>query len=89
MTKIAKMTLLCAGLFAANGVWSKDCPEGPGAANVIHPEASQARTLSVVTETQPSTLSGAERYELFHAAVLNKPDGLGDYVQNFQAAYPD
>ena len=88
ITKIAKTTLLCAGLIGANGVWSKDCPEGPGAASATHPDASQTQALSVVTETQPGTLSGADRYEMFHDAVLNKPDGLGDYVQNFRAAYP-
>lgn len=50
-------------------------------------------TLGVHTEREsaadrPRTRSAAELYELFHAPDLNKPDGLGDYVQNFQGTYP-
>ena len=73
ITKIAQTTLLCTGLIAANAVWS--CPEGPGAANATNPAVSQAQTLFA-----------ADLYKLFHEAALNKPDGLGDYVQNFQPA---
>ncbi len=28
-------------------------------------------------------------YEYLHDAELHKPDGLGNYAQNFQSAYPN
>ena len=76
ITKIAQTALICAGLLAANAVWA--CPENAGAANAANPNTAQAQRLSAL-----------DLYGLLHDADLNKPDGLGDYVQDFKAAYPN
>ena len=80
--------LLFAGLVVANGVFAKDCQQNAGAANTHQPGAGEADRIWTSAVTRPRTRSTAELYELFHAPDLNKPDGLGDYVQNFQPTYP-
>jgi hypothetical protein len=80
--------LLCAGLIAANGVFAEDCPQKAGAANAHQPVGEGADTGSISVGDRPRARSAAELYELFHAPDLNKPDGLGDYVQNFQPTDP-
>ena len=70
---IAQAAALCIGLFAANMVWSVDCPEGV--------RASNAQKLDVAQAKAPLA---SDMHKLFHEAHLNEPDDLGDYVQNFQ-----
>jgi hypothetical protein len=72
--QVAKTTVLCTALIVANAVWSKDCPEGAGAANATDLDVSQAQTLSA-----------ADLYELFHSADLNQSDDLGDYMEDYHA----
>ena len=86
--RVAQTTLLCASLFVANGVWSKDCVEGDGSANAFKTSASGAEQHSFKVGMQPGAISGAELYALLHDSALNKGDDLGDYTEDFQAAYP-
>ena len=88
ITRGAQTTLLCASLFVANGVWSKDCVEGDGSASAFKTSASGAEQHSVTAGMQPGAISGAELHAFLHDPALNKGDDLGDYTENFQAAYP-
>jgi len=88
ITKIIQTTLLCASLFVVNEVWSKDCVEGAGSANAFKTSASGAEQHSATGDTQPNAISGAGLHALLHDPARNKGDDLGDYTQDFQAAYP-
>lgn len=88
VSKVGKMALLCAGLFAANAAWSS-CPEGSaGQANATNPDRAQAQTLSAASYGKSETMSTTRLYALLHNAKLNQPDGLGDYVEDYRAEYP-
>jgi len=86
VSKIAKTALLCSGLFSANAVWS--CPEIDGQASASNPDGAQVQTLSAAIHDQSEMMSATELNALLHDAEMNKPDGLGDYVQNYRMAYP-
>jgi hypothetical protein len=87
VSKVVKMALLCTGLFSANAAWSS-CPESGGQANATHPDRAQAQTLSAATHDQSGTMSATRLYAYFHDPKMNKPDGLGDYVEDYRSAYP-
>jgi len=74
---VTRTAALCFGLLAASVVWSDDCQQGAKAQNATKPNVAQAPSLSA---------SGL--YKIFHDPRLNKPDGLGDYIHNFQADRP-
>jgi hypothetical protein len=85
--KLAKTALLCTVLFSANAVWSS-CPESGGQANATDPDGAQAKTLSATTHNQSGTMSATELYAFLHDAKMHKPDGMGDYEQNYRTDYP-
>jgi len=75
--KIAQIVVLSIGFAAANPAWS--CQNdvrtgGPTDADVSKADVEKARSLSA-----------SDLYQLLHDTRLNKPDGLGDYVYDFQA----
>jgi len=74
---VAQTAVLCIGLLTANMVWSDDCPESVKGRNATNPHVAQAQPLPA-----------SDLYKMFHDARLNEPDGLGDYVHNFQADRP-
>jgi hypothetical protein len=86
VSKVAKTALLCSGLFSANAVWS--CPEIDGQAHATHPDGAQAQTLSAATHDRSGTMPATELNAMLHDAEMHKPDGLGDYVQNYRIAHP-
>ena len=78
--RIGQTIVLCACLSAASLAWPAGCPEVAEATAAVAPTAAD--------ELQGDTIP-SEWYEFFHDASLHEPDGMGDYVQNYQAAYPD
>jgi hypothetical protein len=78
MNATTKSILQTATLFTALAVispaGSHDCLEAAGKGPGTSPGADRAKTLS-----------GSELYQALHDPTVNKPDGLGDYVQNFQS----
>jgi hypothetical protein len=86
VSKVAKTALLCSGLFSANAVWS--CPESDGQASASKPDGAQAQTIAAAIHDQSETMSATELHALLHDAKMHKPDGLGDYVQNYRIAHP-
>jgi len=75
--KILQTAMLFTSLAVTNPVWSHECLQAAGKDHGASPGADQAKTLLT-----------SERYRALHDPATNKPDGLGDYVQNFQAVSP-
>lgn len=75
-TKIAQTTLLCAGLLVTSSIWS--CPDEASAQNAPKLSAVQA-------QVQPTS----DLYNRLHNPELNRPDNLGDYAEDYRAAYPN
>jgi len=86
-TKIAQIGVMCFGLVTVGAAWS--CQEDAAAANAARPDAAQAQAPASVAESQPSALSGARLYAVFHDPALNNPDGLANYAEDYRAAYPN
>lgn len=86
-SKVAKTALLYTCLFSANAAWSS-CPENGGQANATNPDRAQAQALMAATHVQSGTMSATELNALLHDATMNKPDGLGDYLEDYRTAYP-
>ena len=75
--RIARLTVVCTGLFTANTVLS-DCIHSAAA-----PDAGQGQTLSADRASQ------AGRWQFLRDPALNKSDDLGDYTEDFRTAYAD
>ena len=84
ITKLVQTIMLGAGLTVGNAVWS-DCKHDAGVVNTQQTDWEQGNPVAISTASQPRDKSAAELYDLFHDVELNKPDGLGDYVHNYQA----
>ncbi|MGB5493663.1 MAG: hypothetical protein WBM97_04185 [Sedimenticolaceae bacterium] len=72
VTKIRRALMLCAGFAFTSFSWAVDFPASFA--------APQIQSTSNVDEIQ------AELYEYFHDAELHKPDGLGNYSENYRLA---
>ena len=72
--KILQTAMLFTSLAVTNPVWSHDCLEAAGKDPGASPGANQAKTLLT-----------PELHRALHDPATNRPDALGDYVQNFQA----
>jgi len=75
--KIAQIVVLSIGFAAANPAWS--CQ------NDVRSEKPTDADVSKGDVDTTQSPSASDLYQLLHDTRLNKPDGLGDYVYDFQA----
>ena len=66
-------------LLSTGPVWSADNAEGADIPNAMR--------LSISAD--PVILTGAELNAYLHDPVINAPDTLGDYREDFQVLYPN
>jgi len=75
--KTAQIVVLSIGFAAATLAWS--CQ------NDVRTEGRSDADVSKADVEKAQSPSASDLNQLLHDARLNKPDGLGDYVYDFQA----
>ncbi len=88
VTWTVRATLICAGLLVGGTAWS-GCVEDPVAAETSKQDQLKAVNLTASSDPVSAIHLSVRQYKYLHDARIQAPDGLSNYGQDYQAAYPE